>query len=104
MVQAAATHKVLLLGSGMMTPPLVDYLCKFGDTHVTVASNIIEDAQKIASRHPNHMSAMFLDVFDVSLQLFYQTFPSVFEVNQNVCVVVFASLLLLRQLFGNTLS
>ena len=37
-------HKVLLVGSGMMTPPLLDYLVKFGDTHITVASNIIEDA------------------------------------------------------------
>ena len=37
-------HSVLLVGSGMMTPPLVDYLIGFGDTHVTVASNILEDA------------------------------------------------------------
>ena len=65
MVQS--THRVLLLGSGMMTPPLVDYLTKFGDTHITVASNLIEDARKIASRHPNHMSAIYLDVFDVSI-------------------------------------
>ena len=36
-------YKVLLIGSGLMTPPLVDYLCKFGDTHITVASNILED-------------------------------------------------------------
>jgi len=27
-----------------MTPPLLDYLVKFGDTHVTVASNILADA------------------------------------------------------------
>ena len=47
-----------------MTPPLVDYLCKFGDTHITVASNILEDGQRIASRHPAHMSAIFLDVLD----------------------------------------
>ena len=61
------THRVLLLGSGMMTPPLVDYLTKFGDTHITVASNLIEDARKIAARHPSHMSAIYLDVFDVSI-------------------------------------
>ena len=49
MVQASGAHtyKVLLIGSGMMTPPLVDYLTKFGDTHITVASNIVEDARKI---------------------------------------------------------
>jgi alpha-aminoadipic semialdehyde synthase len=57
---------VLLLGSGLMTPPLVDYLCKFGDTSITVASNILADAEKVASRHPNHMKAIFLDVTDVS--------------------------------------
>ena len=60
------------MGSGMMTPPLLDYLCKFGDTHVTVASNILEDAQKVASKHPAHISAMYLDVFDVRISLFYK--------------------------------
>jgi len=57
-------HKVLLVGSGMMTPPLLDYLVKFGDTHITVASNILADAQKVATRHPAHISAIYLDVFD----------------------------------------
>ena len=65
MVQAH-TYKVLLCGSGLMTPPLIDYLCKFGDTHITVASNLIEDARKICQRHPGHMKAEYLDVFDVS--------------------------------------
>ena len=68
MVQASGAHtyKVLLIGSGMMTPPLVDYLTKFGDTHITVASNIVEDARKICQRHPQHMGPLNLDVFDVS--------------------------------------
>ena len=65
MVQAH-TYKVLLFGSGLMTPPLIDYLCKFGDTHITVASNIIEDARKLCERHPQHMSPLLVDVFDVS--------------------------------------
>ena len=60
-------HTVLLIGSGMMTPPLVDYLVKFKDTRITVASNIIEDAKKIASRHPSYMDAVYLDVFNVSV-------------------------------------
>ena len=51
----------------MMTPPLVDYLMKFNDTFITVASNIEADAQKIANRHPQHMDAAYLDVFNVSL-------------------------------------
>ena len=63
---SAHQHKVLLVGSGMMTPPLLDYLVKFGDTHITVASNILEDAQKVAAKHPQHISAVYLDVFDVS--------------------------------------
>ena len=67
MVQAQQHRfKVLLCGSGMMTPPLVDYLCKHGDTHITVASNIIKDARAVCQRHPEHMSASHLDVFDVS--------------------------------------
>ena len=41
---STATHRVLLIGSGMMTPPLVDYLTKYGDTHITVASNVLADA------------------------------------------------------------
>jgi len=48
----------------MMTPPLLDYLCAFGDTHITVASNLIDDAKKLAARHPAHISAQLLDVFD----------------------------------------
>ena len=59
-------YKVLLIGSGLMTPPLVDYLASFNDTRIIVASNILKDAEKIAKRHPHCMSAMFLDVTDVS--------------------------------------
>jgi saccharopine dehydrogenase-like NADP-dependent oxidoreductase len=59
-------YKVLLIGSGLMTPPLVEYLVSFNDTKITVASNIIKDAEKIAKRHPQCMSAIFLDVMDVS--------------------------------------
>jgi hypothetical protein len=28
-----------------MTPPLLDYLLSFNDTHITVASNALADAQ-----------------------------------------------------------
>jgi saccharopine dehydrogenase-like NADP-dependent oxidoreductase len=57
-------HKVLLIGSGMMTPPLVDYLIQFKDTHITVASNILDDAKMVAARHPGFMSAQYLDIMD----------------------------------------
>lgn len=43
-MQGQYKHRVLLVGSGMMTPPLVDYLIKFNDTFITVASNIEADA------------------------------------------------------------
>lgn len=57
---------MLLIGSGLMTPPLVDYLVSFQDTQITVASNITADAVKLAQRHPHCMSSTYLDVFDVS--------------------------------------
>jgi saccharopine dehydrogenase-like NADP-dependent oxidoreductase len=47
-----------------MTPPLVDYMCSFKDTHITVASNLINDAKRVASKHPQFMDAAYLDVFD----------------------------------------
>lgn len=59
-------HKVLLLGSGLMTPALVDYLIQFKDTFITVASNVLRDAQAIASRHPHLMKGAFIDIFNVS--------------------------------------
>ena len=49
-----------------MTPPLVDYLCSFKDTHITIASNLIDDAKRVASKYPDLMDAAYLDVFDVS--------------------------------------
>lgn len=59
-------HKVLLIGSGLMTGPLIDYLISFQDTYVTIASNLLEDAQLLASRNLTFLSAIYLDVFDVS--------------------------------------
>ena len=48
-----------------MTPPLIDYLVKFEDTKLTIASNIIEDARVCASRHPLYCNPVFLDINDV---------------------------------------
>jgi len=45
-------HKVLLVGSGLMTPALLDYLVSFKDTKVTVGSNNLDEAKKVASKHP----------------------------------------------------
>lgn len=57
-------YKVLLIGSGLMTPPLIDYLTSFGDTHMTVVSNLEADAQALCKRAPGHMDAGYLDVSD----------------------------------------
>jgi glutamyl-tRNA reductase len=59
-------HKVLLIGSGLMTPPLIDYLLSFNDTHISVVSNLVEDARALAKKAPKFMDADFLDVTDVS--------------------------------------
>jgi alpha-aminoadipic semialdehyde synthase len=60
-------HKVLLIGSGLMTPPLIDYLLSFNDTHISVVSNLVEDARALAKKAPKFMDADFLDVTDVSI-------------------------------------
>lgn len=65
MEKAKKNHKVLLIGSGLMTPALIDYLVRFKDTHITIASNIEEDAKRIASKHPNYCSSTYLDIFKV---------------------------------------
>lgn len=62
-------HKVLLIGSGLMTPPLIDYLLSFNDTHISVVSNLVEDARALAQKAPKFMDADFLDVTDVSKSL-----------------------------------
>jgi len=56
---------VLLLGSGLMTPALVDYLVSFKDTQVTVASNLIKEAEGVAARHPQYLKAALVDIFNV---------------------------------------
>lgn len=58
-------HKVLLLGSGMMTPPLIKELVRHGDTHITIASNIISDAQALCKLSPVFLSSALLDVNDL---------------------------------------
>jgi len=58
-------HKVLLLGSGMMTPPLIRELTKKGDTKITIASNLIKEAEALAAADPRYLKAVFLDVKDL---------------------------------------
>lgn len=58
-------HRVLLIGSGLMTPPLIEYLLSFNDTHITVVSNLLNDAKALCKKSPTHMDAGYLDVTDV---------------------------------------
>jgi saccharopine dehydrogenase-like NADP-dependent oxidoreductase len=48
----------------MMTPPLLDLLVSYKDTQITIGSNLVEDAKKLASRHPEFISASYLDVLN----------------------------------------
>jgi len=58
-------HKVLLLGSGMMTPPLIRELLKKGDVKITIASNLVKEAEALCAFDPRNLSAAFLDVKDL---------------------------------------
>jgi alpha-aminoadipic semialdehyde synthase len=64
-MQTKKYHKMLLLGSGLMAPPLLSELLRHGDTKVTIASNIVKDAQALVQMDPEHLSATFLDVKDI---------------------------------------
>jgi glutamyl-tRNA reductase len=57
--------KVLLLGSGMMTATLIEYLTKFGDTHITVASNVLKEAQILGEKYGSSVLAVFLDIKNI---------------------------------------
>jgi saccharopine dehydrogenase-like NADP-dependent oxidoreductase len=45
-----------------MTPPLIRELISHGDTKITIASNLVKDAQALAAKAPQYLSAVFLDV------------------------------------------
>ena len=47
-----------------MTKPLINYMTSFGDTHITIASNIIEDAKRLEKLFPGKTTAAYLDLFD----------------------------------------
>lgn len=55
--------KVLLLGSGFVAKPTVDYLARKSDNHITVAARRVEHAAKLAEGVKN-ASAISLDVSD----------------------------------------
>ena len=56
---------ILLLGSGLMAESVADYLLKRPENSITIASNIIADAENIAKKKSRCNSA-FVDVTDTS--------------------------------------
>jgi saccharopine dehydrogenase-like NADP-dependent oxidoreductase len=48
----------------MMARSVVEILSKYKDTHITIASNIIETAQDICKAYPDCTSAEFVDIFN----------------------------------------
>ena len=54
-------QKVLILGSGYVSAPVVDYLTRDANVNVTVASMMRNEIDTLASRYPN-TTPVLLDV------------------------------------------
>lgn len=55
--------KVVVLGSGYVSAPAVEYLHRDENVSITVASAIKEEADSIASRYPG-VEAVFMDIIE----------------------------------------
>lgn len=55
--------RFLILGAGLVTAPIVEYLCRRSENTVVIANNILADAQKMADGFAN-ARAEFFDVRD----------------------------------------
>jgi alpha-aminoadipic semialdehyde synthase len=67
-LRSKQSQKVLLLGSGHVSQPLIAYLLKNDCVSITVASNQLEEAKSVYDTHA-HIQPIFLDVRDeASLQ------------------------------------
>uniref|UniRef100_A0A671P7R4 Alpha-aminoadipic semialdehyde synthase, mitochondrial-like n=1 Tax=Sinocyclocheilus anshuiensis TaxID=1608454 RepID=A0A671P7R4_9TELE len=53
--------RVLLLGSGYVSGPVIEYLTRDAGTQVTVASNLLNQAEDMAAKYPNTIAVM-LDI------------------------------------------
>uniref|UniRef100_A0A8C1Z4E3 Aminoadipate-semialdehyde synthase n=1 Tax=Cyprinus carpio TaxID=7962 RepID=A0A8C1Z4E3_CYPCA len=53
--------RVLLLGSGYVSGPVIEYLTRDAGTQVTVASNLLHQAEDMAAKYPNTIAVM-LDI------------------------------------------
>ena len=61
--------KVLVMGSGFVSRPLVDYLLERDSNHVTLASAQVEHAQNIVEPYPESGTAVYLDAADQGIFL-----------------------------------
>ncbi|XP_068459012.1 alpha-aminoadipic semialdehyde synthase, mitochondrial [Clinocottus analis] len=60
-MKRSGMKRVLLLGSGYVSGPIVEYLTRDEKTQVTVASVLLKQAEELAARYPNTIPIM-LDV------------------------------------------
>ncbi|XP_029910291.1 alpha-aminoadipic semialdehyde synthase, mitochondrial isoform X1 [Myripristis murdjan] len=60
-LKKAGMKRVLLLGSGYVSEPVIEYLTRDEGTQVTVASVILKQAEELAAKYPNTIPIM-LDV------------------------------------------
>uniref|UniRef100_H2Y798 Uncharacterized protein n=1 Tax=Ciona savignyi TaxID=51511 RepID=H2Y798_CIOSA len=65
---SSQNHKVLVLGSGFVSAPLIDYLTRHNDTAVTVASNEHDEVKKLASNF-HRAIPVHLDVVNESQRM-----------------------------------
>ena len=59
-------HNILLLGSGMMTKTLIKQLLSYGETKITIASNMLNEAKALVNIDQSKLSAVHLDVTDLN--------------------------------------
>ncbi|XP_040894039.1 alpha-aminoadipic semialdehyde synthase, mitochondrial [Toxotes jaculatrix] len=57
-MKKAGMKRVLLLGSGYVSGPVVEYLTRNEGTQVTVASMLLKQAEELAARYPNTIPIM----------------------------------------------
>ncbi|KAI9351101.1 Saccharopine dehydrogenase-domain-containing protein [Zopfochytrium polystomum] len=63
--KVTSSQKILLLGSGYVSAPLVDYLLRSSSKSVTIASNAQEEARRLSNGRPN-APVTSLDVNDAA--------------------------------------
>ncbi|KAL7867887.1 hypothetical protein SRHO_G00092710 [Serrasalmus rhombeus] len=58
-LKKSGMKRVLLLGSGYVSGPVIEYLTRDAGTQVTVASMLLSQAEELAAKYPNTIPVMF---------------------------------------------